>query len=105
MPIELLFIIILISLIVSLLFALIYRNKEKKDKGFVYAYYRLSYRRRMIRALWNIPIVVLLLIGISVWGEFNFNETLLISVFFFVLLIVELLYNYLKWKKHEKQDR
>ncbi|TYR73197.1 hypothetical protein FZC79_19785 [Rossellomorea vietnamensis] len=95
----------MVSLIVSLLFPLIYRNKEKKDKGFIFAYYGLSYRRKMIRTVWNIPLIIILLIGISVWGKLNFYQTFLISVFFFVTLIVQFLYNYYKWKKHEKQVR
>ncbi|RIW30700.1 hypothetical protein D3H55_16335 [Bacillus salacetis] len=102
MPIELLIVVFLIILITSLILPVIYKNKEKTDKGHVFSYYKLTYRRKMIRTLWLIPLIVILLIAISVIAELNTFEILLISLFFFVITFLQFFYNYTKWKKYEK---
>lgn len=90
------------GLIATLILALLYKNKEKKDKGLVFSYYKLSYRRKMIRTLWSIPILVILIISISYLAELNLTQIIILAVFFLVLEGIQFLYNYWKWTKLEQ---
>ncbi|TYR72587.1 hypothetical protein FZC79_22175 [Rossellomorea vietnamensis] len=90
------------GLIATVILALVYKNKEKKDKGVVFSYYKLSYRRKMIRTLWSIPILVILIIGISFLAELDLTQIIILAVFFFALDGIQFLYNYWKWKKLEQ---
>lgn len=91
-----------IALLVSLILSLIFKKKEKKDSGFVITYYKLSYRRKMIRTLWIFPIAVISLTAIYLFVDENFNEILFVSIFLLVLFLLQLFYNYFKWKKYER---
>jgi hypothetical protein len=51
-------------LIVSTISSVIYKDVEKKDKGFVLNFHRLTYRRRLIRGLWGIPLVSLIYLAL-----------------------------------------
>ncbi|HAM81607.1 MAG TPA: hypothetical protein DCO80_12455 [Ornithinibacillus sp.] len=101
-PYEIIILSLIVGLIVSLIFSLIFKNKEKKDSGFVFFYDRLTYRRKMIRTLWLFPVLVILIFAINLLASFDFKETLIVSVFFLILFLIQLIYNYTKWKKHEK---
>lgn len=92
----------LIVFIVSLILSKIFKNKEKKDKGAVFFYYKLSYRRKMIRTLWTFPVVVISLVAIYRFAGLSSNENLIISISFLILFLIQLIYNYLKWKQYEK---
>lgn len=83
---------------VSGFLSLLYRNKEKVDNGFAFVYYRLSYRKRMIRTLWNIPIIILALISINIFADLQIHENIIVIVIFLSLLLLQLGYNYYKWK-------
>ncbi|MGM0846515.1 MAG: ATPase [Bacillota bacterium] len=93
---------IIVGLIATILLPLFYRNKEKKDKGRVFVYYKLSYRRKMIRTLWSIPIIVILIIAIFYLAELDPAQILTLAVFFLVFAVIQFIYNYLKWKKLEQ---
>lgn len=93
---------LVIVLIVSSILSIIFKNKEKKDKGAVFFYYKLSFRRKMIRTLWTFPVVVISLVVIYRFAGLNINENLIISFLFLILFLVQFIYNYLKWKKYEK---
>ncbi|RVT56355.1 hypothetical protein EM808_27750 [Niallia taxi] len=80
---------------------MVFKNKEKKDKGSVFFYYKLSYRRKFIRTLWTFPVVVISLVVIYIFAGLNSNETLIISISFLIIFLIQLFYNYLKWKKYE----
>ncbi|MFS0688786.1 hypothetical protein AB1K89_06050 [Sporosarcina sp. 179-K 8C2 HS] len=90
-------------LVVSTIMSIIYKDKEKKDKGFVLNYYRLTYRRRFIRTVWAVPIVSLIYIALYRFSDITSNEYKIIGVFFFSLLLLDIGYNYSKWKKNEKK--
>lgn len=93
---------IIIALVFALILSLIYKNKEKKDRGFVFSYYRLSYRRKMIRTLWQLPLFFVSLIIIYSFGVWGFNEKIAITLFLIAVFLVQLFYNYFKWKKYEE---
>ncbi|MEK4628725.1 hypothetical protein MKZ17_11010 [Solibacillus sp. FSL R7-0682] len=83
--------------------SVIYKNAEKKDKGFVIVYHKLSYRRRFIRTLWLIPFVSLLYLTMYWIGDLTSNENITIGVILLFLLLLDILYNFTKWKNSEKQ--
>ncbi|MFS0673532.1 hypothetical protein [Ornithinibacillus sp. 179-J 7C1 HS] len=101
MPYEFLTAIVIAS-IVSLILSMVYKNKEKQDTGFVLSYYKLSYRRKMIRTLWTLPIVVIALIVMYFHVGQNVTYFLIFSILLLTLFLIQFFYNYLKWKKYEK---
>lgn len=74
---------------------------KKVDSGFEFIYWRLSYRRKFIRTLWSIPFCAAMLILVWLISDnilMNKVETILV----FFILVIQLRYNYIKWKKEEK---
>ncbi|WP_187695398.1 hypothetical protein [Oceanobacillus piezotolerans] len=94
---------ILITWNVTLILSLIFKNIEKEDKGFEFFYHKLTYRRKMIRTVWSLPVFVVSLIVIYFFADLILLEFLMVSIFFFVLFLIQLIYNYIKWKKYERE--
>ena len=90
-----------IMIIISGVFSLLYRKKEKVDTGFALFYYKLSYRRKMIRSFWSIPIIIICLIIIYLTPVWNFQLRLIIISLLLLSFLLQLAYNYYMWKKHE----
>lgn len=71
-------------------------KKKNVDKGFELLYENLSYRRKLIRTIWLIPI------GIGV-GIVVTYISIIVSIFYWVWFVVaavkQLRYNYMMWKK------
>lgn len=91
-----------IILIVNTIIWILHKNGEKKDKGFVLIYYKLSYRRRLIRTLWSIPFIIILYLAIYQLDVLTLNEKIAIGVIYLLLAIIDIVYNYIKWKKVER---
>jgi hypothetical protein len=73
---------------------------DKVDKGFCLNYWRLSYRRKMLRTLWMIPPTFLFFffpVDMTFWG---LKRNLFIGCLF-VLWGVQALYAYIMWRKKE----
>lgn len=73
-------------------------ESKKVDKGFELIYWRLSYRRKLIRTLWMIPFGILAIILTwmawqSIW------ITVIATVVIVITEMVQTLYNYKKWRK------
>ena len=94
----------IICLIVSFISATIYRNKEKVDKGFVFAYYKLSYRRKLIRTLWSVPLIILCLIIIYKLADWSQIEFILFSGILIIGIVMQFCYVFAKWKKYERHS-
>lgn len=93
--------IMVVSLLINGILSLIYKNKEKVDKGFTYAYANLSYRRKMIRTLWSLPLLISLLLMLNIAIVLHTHEKQFIFVSLLLLFLIQLAYNYYKWKKSE----
>lgn len=76
-------------------------RKDKIDKGFAINYYKLSYRRKMIRTLTGFPLFVVAYILIFIYTETNSTVLTTFGVILFCLFLLQLLYNYINWKKKE----
>lgn len=76
------------------------RTKDKVDKGFELAYYKLSYRRRFIRTLWLIPWAVLVL-GLLYWQSGSMCLVILATIILGVIGFIQANHNYKKWKAEE----
>ncbi|WP_377890137.1 hypothetical protein [Alkalihalobacillus sp. R86527] len=96
------FLVVLI-LAVNLIIAKRYKGKEKKGKGFAFNYYKLSYRRKFIRTLWIAPFATIIILALYWYGTLPVSKIIIILVILFILLLVQLAYNYIKWKKEEGQ--
>lgn len=75
--------------------------KNKVDKGVKLNYWNLSYRRKFIRTLWQIPLV-LLAIGLSILAVDNIFFNRIVPILLVIILIWQLIYNYTKWKNDEQ---
>lgn len=77
---------------------------EKVDKGIELCYWKLSYRRKLIRTLWMIPIAIFIVLCfyITFWSTI---WTFLVAVAFAIMLLVQAIYNYKQWKKEEIVER
>ncbi len=79
-------------------------NDEKIDKGIEICYWKLSYRRKFIRTLWLIPIEILLVFCFHI----TFHSTIwtfLVAVGFVIMLLIQAVYNYKKWKKEDEKNK
>ncbi|HAT4218996.1 hypothetical protein JJB75_14550 [Clostridium perfringens] len=72
-------------------------DEEKVDKGFELIYWRLSYRRRLIRILWTTPVVLFIIFYLVNNLEVSFKDIIII-VFLILIYLIQFSYNFLKWK-------
>lgn len=97
-------VIVMLSTIIAVsIFAFILKrwmNDEKIDKGIEICYWKLSYRRKFIRTLWLIPIEILLVFCFHIAFQSTI-WTFLVAVGFVMMLLVQAVYNYKKWKKED----
>ncbi len=68
------------------------------DRGFMLCYWNLSYRRKLIRTLWMIPVAIGILFCFHAKVQ-SYLWTCLLAVAFALLLLIQAIYNYKKWKK------
>lgn len=73
-------------------------ENQKVDKGYKFNYWKLGYRRKFIRTLWQVPFC---LFAIMLVWKYNTNSTInmIITFLLTILLIGQLTYTYLKWHK------
>ncbi|MBB6513800.1 fatty acid desaturase [Gracilibacillus halotolerans] len=102
---------ILFVILVVLTFVLIevillrfFRKKKKVDKGFNLIYYKLSYRRRMIRSFTTLPVAIVAVIIIYLYTEWSTITYVFLGLLFLLLFSIEVLYNYIKWQQNEKNS-
>ncbi|WP_336823092.1 hypothetical protein [Sporosarcina sp. USHLN248] len=90
-----------VALIGTLILSLVFKNSSKADKGVELNYFKLSYRRKMIRTLANIPIIILLLIVLYSFSNWSTLGNTLIGLFFVFLFLIQIVYNFFMWKRNE----
>ena len=90
---------IVIGLVIILILSFANKDAAKVDKGAELNYFKLSYRRKMIRTLTNLPIIILSLILISTFTDGKMFG--LIGLLFLVIFSIQLMYNFTMWKKKE----
>ena len=75
-------------------------GNNKVDKGFELLYWKLSYRRKFIRTLWLMPIGIIISANIFNRGNLLFiNRIIPISIV--LANLIQLSYNFNKWKEEE----
>jgi len=94
---------VLITLFVVIILSIIFKGKDKVDRGFKINYFKLSYRRKMIRTIIFIPINILLLIFIYVYTNWSMVVNILVGLSLIIAGLVQLIYNFNMWKKNEKE--
>ncbi|MGG4167028.1 hypothetical protein ABEW00_06045 [Rossellomorea vietnamensis] len=76
-------------------------HTQRTDKGIEYNYFRLSYRRKMIRTLWMTPLILVLYFLLRFIG-LNLTYTLIFVGIGLVSDILQIAYNYHMWNKYER---
>lgn len=94
---------VIVILIAHVIMSIVYRDVEKKDKGFVFNAYKLSDRRMFIRSIWAVPFILVLYIAIYWYGDLTTNEYIVIGIIFILLALLDIATSYVKWKKNEKE--
>lgn len=75
-------------------------KEDKVDKGFELLYDNLSYRRKLIRTLWLIPVGIVVGIVIT---YISIIVSIIYWLWFIIVGIKQLKYNYIMWKKETKK--
>lgn len=75
--------------------------KGKVDKGFELVYWNLSYRRKFIRTILQIPLIFLLFGFLGLVG-FNLYRFKMVFILLSIVTIGQIIYNYIKWKNDEQ---
>ncbi|WP_335871819.1 hypothetical protein [Bacillus sp. 2205SS5-2] len=91
-----------IVLLFSLMMSIIFKGKEKVDKGFVMNFFKLTHRKKMIRTIYTLPINIICLA--IIYNLIDIRLSLIISLIVFIQLawFLQLIYHYKMWKKEEK---
>src|SRR5699024_12305107 len=84
---------IVIGLIVTLILSIVFKDSSKVDRGVELNYFRLSYRRKLIRTLMNIPVIILFLIVIYSFSDWGMLVNTLIVLLFYLIFLIHLYYN------------
>lgn len=87
------------ALIVTTILSIFQRNKPKVDQGFVLNYFRLSYRRKLIRTLWTMAIGLVLLIAALFLISVSWVIKASVFIIFVVFTVLQIWYNYIMWKR------
>ncbi len=77
---------------------------DKIDKGFCLNYWRLSYRRKLLRILWMSPLTFLFFFLPADYTFLGLKRNLFI-VCLFALWGLQALYTYHMWKKKEAPNK
>ena len=94
---------LLIAVIVlAIVFSISYRGKEKVDKEMAINYYRLSYRRKLMRTIYSAPLILAGLVFIYYFAEWPAPQFISFCLLILVGFILQVLYNYYKWKNTEQ---
>lgn len=92
----------IIALFISIILSIIFKGADKVDKGFKINYFKLSYRRKMIRTITSLPIMILALIVIYYYTEWSMLANVLFGLIFLITFLVQLIYNFNMWRRNEK---
>lgn len=95
---------VIAALVASVIAFLLAKNRQRVDRGFVFNYYRLSYRRKYIRSLISIPIVLVACMIIYTLAEWPVSIKNGFVIIFLIVVIIQVIYNYKMWKKHEENE-
>ncbi|TFJ93161.1 ATPase [Lentibacillus salicampi] len=92
----------MIAVIVVVTLSIVFKGTAKVDKGFKLNYFKLSYRRKMIRTLTSLPVVILALIVVYFFSDFSILANIIIGLLLFLVFAIQLLYNFKMWRKMER---
>src|SRR5690625_2650187 len=92
---------IIVSLAVVIVLSIIFKGKPKVDKGFKVNYFSLSYRRKMIRSLTTLPVIAVSLFVIYFLTDWSMFVNILFGLFFVLLYLCQIIYNFFMWRKEE----
>lgn len=91
-----------VGLIVAFILKKVYKNKKKVDKGFALSYYKLSYRRKLIRNLWQLPPSLIVLIALIIIFDISITASVLLVSLSILAGLTHCLLLYRKWKQEER---
>ncbi|MGE7023273.1 hypothetical protein [Solibacillus cecembensis] len=95
---------IIAAFIVTFIFSNIYKNKDKVDHGFALNYFGISYRRKMIRALYTFPILIVASVLLFASSLLSFRYLLFLLIITVIGFIIQFLYNYTMWKREQNES-
>ncbi|WP_144513889.1 ATPase [Bacillus sp. FJAT-22090] len=87
----------------SLILSKTFKEKEKVDKGFEFIYFKLTYRRKMIRSLTSLPIVIIALLIIYYYSNWSLEFYITFVLLVLLIGLAQFIYNFKKWKEVVEQ--
>ncbi len=70
-----------------------------KDKGFCFSYWKLSYRRKLIRTLWTFAAFLLIVSYLMISEPDSSRRSgYILGVVGFVVFVAQVFYTYHRWK-------
>lgn len=79
----------------------LYRGTPKVDKGFELIYFKLSYRRKLIRSLTSLPLFIAGVVLVILFSELSYTANLLLIISFMFIWAISMIYNFYKWKQEK----
>ncbi|MCF3944771.1 ATPase [Oceanobacillus alkalisoli] len=76
---------IVAALLVTIILSVMFRGSDKVDKGFKLNYFKLSYRRKLIKTLISLPVITLALIVIYSYTEWSMAANVLLGLLFLTI--------------------
>lgn len=91
-----------VVIIIVIILSIVFKDRPKTDKGFQLFYFKLSYRRKVIRTLITSPIAIFAIGVIYYYTNLSMPQNIILGLVFFILYTAEVLYNIYMWKTKEK---
>lgn len=85
--------------ITNLILSKTFKGKGKVDKGFEFIYFKLTYRRKMIRTFTSLPITIIGLLIIYYFSNWSLEFYLTFVLFVLLTVLAQFVYNFKKWKE------
>ncbi|PRO66176.1 hypothetical protein [Alkalicoccus urumqiensis] len=77
------------------------KQPKKVDKGFVFNYFHLSYRRKMIRTLILLLLIIPVIIAMPYVTDWSRSTISLLSAAMIFSALVQFIFTFYQWKKKE----
>lgn len=91
-------------IVLTIFSSVLFKDKEKVDKGFELVYFKLSYRRKLIRTFIILPALIGAYLVLYFLKEWSLAMKVIIGLLFILLIAVQLVYNFMMWKRTEAED-
>ncbi|MHC8517083.1 hypothetical protein [Sporosarcina sp. ITBMC105] len=88
-------------LFVTIFLFYLYRRTPKIDKGFELIYFKLSYRRKLIRCFTSLPLFIAGIAFIILFSDLSEVAGFWLILSFILIAVIQIIYNIYRWRTTE----